>query len=173
MTTNAGPDPLIGPDGPHLLSGVTPDSRRVRPGDLYAALPGASHHRALSAVRAERGVTAAAMEVSSHALTLGRVEGTSYDVAVFTNLSQDHLDFHAGMEEYFAAKARFFSRGYARVGVVNTDDGYGRRLAGIAEIPITTFSATGDPAADWRARAGRGGAGGPPVPPRGPGGVEA
>ena len=53
----------------------------------------------------ERGVTAAAMEVSSHALALGRVAGTSYDVAVFTNLSQDHLDFHAGMDDYFAAKA--------------------------------------------------------------------
>ncbi len=58
---------------------------------------------------AERGVTAAAMEVSSHALALGRVAGTHYDVAVFTNLSQDHLDFHAGMEDYFAAKATLFT----------------------------------------------------------------
>ena len=58
---------------------------------------------------AERGVTAAAMEVSSHALALGRVAGTSYDVAVFTNLSQDHLDFHGNLEEYFAAKATLFT----------------------------------------------------------------
>ena len=53
----------------------------------------------------ERGVTAAAMEVSSHALALGRVSGTSYEVAVFTNLSQDHLDFHGTLEKYFAAKS--------------------------------------------------------------------
>ena len=58
---------------------------------------------------AERGVTAAAMEVSSHALALGRVEGTAFDVAIFTNLSQDHLDFHAGLEDYFEAKAALFT----------------------------------------------------------------
>ena len=54
---------------------------------------------------AERGVTAAAMEVSRHALALGRVSGTSYEVAIFTNLSQDHLDFHGDLDAYFAAKA--------------------------------------------------------------------
>ena len=56
-------------------------------------------------------MTAAAMEVSSHALALGRVAGTSYDVAVFTNLSQDHLDFHDGIDDYFAAKASLFTPG--------------------------------------------------------------
>jgi UDP-N-acetylmuramoyl-L-alanyl-D-glutamate--2,6-diaminopimelate ligase len=141
--------------------------------DSALTTPEATDLQALLAVMAERGVTAAAMEVSSHALTLGRVSGTSYDVAIFTNLSQDHLDFHASMEEYFTAKAAFFTRRYARVGVVNTDDGYGRRLAGSAQIPITTFSASGDPAADWRACDIRGGADGSIFRIVGPGGVEA
>ena len=57
----------------------------------------------------ERGVTAVAMEVSSHALALGRVDGTTFDVAVFTNLTEDHLDFHADLEDYFAAKASLFT----------------------------------------------------------------
>src|ERR1700755_3589986 len=61
--------------------------------------PEAPDLQALFAVMAERGVTAAAMEVSSHSLALGRVAGTRYDVALFTNLSQDHLDFHAGFED--------------------------------------------------------------------------
>jgi len=287
MVKTAGPGPLTGPDGPLLVSGVTHDSRRVRPGDLYAALPGSQNHgaqfcreaadagavavltnpsgresarrcglpvfvvsdprarlgevadwvyghpsgrllmlgvtgtsgktttayllesglrraghltglvggvetrvgeatltselttpeaadlQALLAVMAERGVTAAAMEVSSHALALGRVAGTSYDVAIFTNLSQDHLDFHGSLEEYFAAKATLFTPAYARVGVVNIDDVYGRRLAEEAPIPVTTFSAAGDPAADWRATDVRGGADGSIYRIIGPGGVEA
>ena len=70
--------------------------------------PEAPDLQALFAVMAERGVTAAAMEVSSHSLALGRVAGTSFDVAVFTNLSQDHLDFHADLEDYFRVKASLF-----------------------------------------------------------------
>jgi UDP-N-acetylmuramoyl-L-alanyl-D-glutamate--2,6-diaminopimelate ligase len=122
---------------------------------------------------AERGVTAAAMEVSSHALALGRVAGSAYDVAIFTNLSQDHLDFHGSLDEYFAAKATLFTPAYTRVGVVNTDDPYGRRLAETAPIPITTFSADGDPAASWRAVDVRTGADGSTFRIIGPGGVEA
>ena len=282
-----GPDPFTGPRGPLLVRGVTHDSRRVRPGDLYAALPGGQHHgaefcpdavsagavavltdpagreaarecgvpvfvvadprarlgevaswvyrhpsarllligvtgtsgkttttyllesalrraghltgliggvetriagetaesqlttpeaadlQALFATMAERGVTAAAMEVSSHALALGRVSGTSYEVAVFTNLSQDHLDFHGNLEKYFAAKSVLFAPGYARVGVVNVDDVHGRRLADGARIPVVTFSAEGDPDADWRATDVRGGADGSTFRIVGPGGVEA
>jgi UDP-N-acetylmuramoyl-L-alanyl-D-glutamate--2,6-diaminopimelate ligase len=286
MTTNAGPDPLIGPQGPLLVRGVTHDSRRVQPGDLYAALPGSQHHGArfcpaaaeagavavltdpagrdeavgcglpvfvvteprarlgevadwvyghpssrllligvtgtsgktttsyllesglsraghltgliggvetrvgsttaasalttpeatdlqgLFALMARRGVSAAAMEVSSHALSLGRVSGTSFDVVVFTNLSQDHLDFHGTMEDYFAAKATLFTPAYARTGVVNIDDPYGRRLADGVRIPVTTFSASGDPDADWRAVDVRCGADGSVWRVIGPGGVE-
>ena len=70
--------------------------------------PEAPDLQALFAVMAERGVDAVAMEVSSHALSLGRVDGTAFAVGAFTNLSQDHLDFHHDMEEYFAAKALLF-----------------------------------------------------------------
>jgi UDP-N-acetylmuramoyl-L-alanyl-D-glutamate--2,6-diaminopimelate ligase len=135
--------------------------------------PEATELQALLAVMVERGVSAASMEVSSHALALGRVSGTSYDVAVFTNLSQDHLDFHGSLDEYFAAKATLFSPWYARVGVVNIDDSHGRRLAEDSRIPVTTFSANGDPAADWRAEQVRGGADGSIFRIIGPGGVAA
>ncbi len=149
----------------------------TRVGDLTTAsrltTPEATDLQALFAVMASRGVTAAAMEVSSHALALGRVAGTSYDVAIFTNLSQDHLDFHGSLDEYFAAKATLFTPAYTRVGVVNTDDAYGRRLAEGARIPVTTFSAGGDPAADWRAIDVRTGADGSTFRIVGPGGVEA
>ncbi|HTT52939.1 MAG TPA: UDP-N-acetylmuramoyl-L-alanyl-D-glutamate--2,6-diaminopimelate ligase [Streptosporangiaceae bacterium] len=286
-TGRARPDPFAGPGGPVTVSGVAHDSRQVRPGDLYAALPGRQHHgaafcdaaadagavavltdpdgkslaahcglpvfvvadprarlgevaswvygdpssrlmligvtgtsgkstttfllesglrmsgqltglvggvesrvagevrpsllttpeatdlQALLAEMVQRGVTAAAMEVSSHALALGRVAGTSYDVAVFTNLSQDHLDFHSGMDDYFAAKASLFTPGYARIGVVNIDDAWGRKLAAAPKIPLTTFSADGQPAADWRAAGVRSGADGSSFRVIGPGGVSA
>jgi UDP-N-acetylmuramoyl-L-alanyl-D-glutamate--2,6-diaminopimelate ligase len=287
MTSPAERDPFTGPDGPPVLTGVTHDSRRVRPGDLYAALPGTRQHgaqycreaaragavavltdaggrelatacalpvfvltdvrarlgevaawiygqpsqrlllvgvtgtsgktttsyllesglrmsghltgliggvetrvgqlsapselttpeatdlQALFAVMAEQGVTAAAMEVSSHALALGRVDATAFDVAIFTNLSQDHLDFHASLDDYFAAKAALFTPRYARAGVVNIDDARGRELAGSATIPVTTVSAAGSPAADWRAADVRCGADGSAFRVVGPGGVEA
>jgi UDP-N-acetylmuramoyl-L-alanyl-D-glutamate--2,6-diaminopimelate ligase len=81
-----------------------------------------------------------AMEVSSHALALHRADAIHFDVALFTNLTQDHLDFHADMEEYFASKRRLFEIG-PRIVVVNVDDEYGRRLA--EEFGCTTFSAAG------------------------------
>jgi UDP-N-acetylmuramoyl-L-alanyl-D-glutamate--2,6-diaminopimelate ligase len=112
--------------------------------------PEAPDLQALFAVMRERGATAAAMEVSSHALALGRVDGTRFAVAAFTNLTQDHLDFHADMEDYFAAKARLFTPEHAAAGVVCVDDAYGERLAREAGVPVRTASATGR-AADWRA----------------------
>jgi len=135
--------------------------------------PEATDLQALFAVMAERKVTAAVMEVSSHALALGRVAGTSFEVAVFTNLSQDHLDFHQDMDSYFAAKAELFTPRYARSAVVNIDDPRGRRLAARAPIPVTTFSAAGRSDADWRAADVRGGADGSTFQVVGPGGVEA
>jgi len=86
------------------------------------------------------GHRAVAMEVSSHALTLHRVDGIVFDVAVFTNLGRDHLDFHGTVERYFAAKARLFSPDLARAGVANVDDTYGRLLMDAAEIPVTPYS---------------------------------
>ena len=79
------------------------------------------------------GDVACVMEVSSHALALRRADAIHWDVAVFTNLTQDHLDFHPTMEDYFAAKRRLFTAGSPVAAVVNIDDAYGRRLA--AELP--------------------------------------
>jgi UDP-N-acetylmuramoyl-L-alanyl-D-glutamate--2,6-diaminopimelate ligase len=81
----------------------------------------------LARFRAE-GRVAVAMEVSSHALVQHRVDAVCFAAAVFTNLSQDHLDYHATMEDYFEAKARLFAPGRAAVAVVNGDDPWGRRL---------------------------------------------
>ncbi|HEX6936865.1 MAG TPA: UDP-N-acetylmuramoyl-L-alanyl-D-glutamate--2,6-diaminopimelate ligase, partial [Actinomycetes bacterium] len=111
--------------------------------------PEAPDLQALLAVMRERGVTAVAMEVSSHALALGRVDGTVYDVAVFTNLTEDHLDFHADLEDYFAAKASLFTPAHARQAVVDVDDAYGARLAAQASVPVVTVSPSGG-VADWR-----------------------
>ena len=85
------------------------------------------------------GRRAVAMEVSSHALALHRVDGTRFAVAVFTNLGRDHLDLHGTIERYFAAKASLFTPGRAAVGVVNVDDVHGRQLADAAPIPIIPF----------------------------------
>jgi UDP-N-acetylmuramoyl-L-alanyl-D-glutamate--2,6-diaminopimelate ligase len=79
---------------------------------------------------------AVAMEVSSHALVQSRVEGIHFDVAVFTNLSHDHLDYHRTMEEYFEAKALLFTPSHALRGVVHGDDHWGRRLLARARIPM-------------------------------------
>jgi len=113
--------------------------------------PEATDLHALLATMVERGVGALAMEVSSHALALGRVNGVVFDVAMFTNLGSDHLDFHAGPEEYFRAKALLFTPAHTRAAVVNLDDPYGRRLAALPNVPTTTYAGSGDPAADWRA----------------------
>jgi UDP-N-acetylmuramoyl-L-alanyl-D-glutamate--2,6-diaminopimelate ligase len=93
----------------------------------------------LAAFAAE-GCRAVAMEVSSHALDRHRVDGTRFAVAVFTNLSHDHLDYHRTMEAYFAAKARLFTPELAAAAVVNLDDPYGRRLAGAAAVPTAGYA---------------------------------
>ncbi|MGW9029469.1 UDP-N-acetylmuramoyl-L-alanyl-D-glutamate--2,6-diaminopimelate ligase [Streptomyces sp. NPDC055722] len=113
--------------------------------------PEATDLQALFAVMRERGVEAVAMEVSSHALVLGRVDGCVFDIAVFTNLSPEHMEFHSDMEDYYRAKAQLFTRRRSRLGVVNHDDEYGRRLVKDADVPVVTYSAEGHPDADWRA----------------------
>jgi len=96
----------------------------------------------------EGGDEACAMEVSSHAMTLHRADAIHFDVVLFTNLTQDHLDFHADMEDYFLAKRKLFEGG-SRTRIVNVDDPYGRRLA--EEFDCLTFSAEGAEA-DYSAR---------------------
>jgi UDP-N-acetylmuramoyl-L-alanyl-D-glutamate--2,6-diaminopimelate ligase len=98
--------------------------------------PEASDLQHMLARMAQSGVSHCLMEVSSHGLHLGRLEGCQFDVGVFTNLTQDHLDYHGNLEDYFLAKRILFSRllpssvKTAPAAVVNLDDAYGRRLAG-------------------------------------------
>ncbi len=107
--------------------------------------PEAPQLHAMFALMVEQGVDAVVMEVSSHALALGRVDGVRFTVGAFTNLSQDHLDFHADLEDYFATKRRLFdaeSPIAARTSVICVDDDWGQRLAADLANPITV-STTG------------------------------
>ena len=108
--------------------------------------PEAPDVHALLALMLERGVTDVAMEVSSHALELGRVGGVDFEVGGFTNLSQDHLDFHPSMADYFAAKRKLFETGARPVVVV--DDEWGRSLAASLESASTVRTTSGD-GATW------------------------
>ncbi|CAJ1502087.1 UDP-N-acetylmuramoyl-L-alanyl-D-glutamate--2, 6-diaminopimelate ligase [[Mycobacterium] burgundiense] len=124
---------------------------RIDGTDVPSALttPEAPAVQALLALMAERGVDTAVMEVSSHALSLGRVDGVDFAVAGFTNLSRDHLDFHPTMADYFEAKARLFageSGLAARRAVICIDDDAGRAMAARTDDPVTV-STTGP--ADW------------------------
>jgi len=125
---------------------------RVAGADLKTALttPEAPDLHGLFAMMRERHVAACAMEVSSHALVMGRVDGVVFDVAVFTNLGRDHLDFHKDVEDYFAAKASLFTPERSRLGLVNVDDEHGRRLVDEARVPVRTFSPSGREA-HWQA----------------------
>ncbi|MDP9240033.1 MAG: UDP-N-acetylmuramoyl-L-alanyl-D-glutamate--2,6-diaminopimelate ligase [Actinomycetota bacterium] len=125
--------------------------------------------QALFAVMRERGVDSVAMEVSSHALALHRVDGTRFAAGLFTNLSQDHLDFHGDLETYFAAKAALFD-GRCAHEIVNIDDPYGRRLVRPATV---TVSAEGAPEAAWRATGIEHRSGGPAFEVYGPHGAHA
>ena len=93
---------------------------------------------------ADAGCTHVVMEVSSHALCLHRVDGVTFDVGVFTNLTQDHLDFHKTMEEYCRAKAMLFTK--SKVGAVNVDDPWAKEILAHATCPVITYSAKGQAA---------------------------
>ena len=148
-----------------LLEGGLDDGRRPRRGDRHGrhpdrpardvktalTTPEAPDLHALFAVMVEQGVTACAMEVSSHALVMGRVDGVVFDVAAFTNLGRDHLDFHADVEDYFAAKASLFT---PRAGPARADQRRRRVRPPAARRGDASrwrpSRATGQPA-DWRA----------------------
>jgi UDP-N-acetylmuramoyl-L-alanyl-D-glutamate--2,6-diaminopimelate ligase len=123
---------------------------RIAGHDVATALttPEAPDLHGLFAVMKEERVVACAMEVSSHALTLGRVDGVVFDVAVFLNLGRDHLDFHDDLEDYYRAKASLFTAARAKRALVNVDGEHGRRLARETDLPVETFSTQGG-TADW------------------------
>ncbi len=125
---------------------------RISGDDVKTSLttPEAPDLHGLFALMREREVAACCMEVSSHALVLGRVDGVVFDVAVFLNLGRDHLDFHHDVEDYYQAKASLFTPEHARLALINIDDEHGRRLAAETSLPVRTFSARGTDA-DWSA----------------------
>jgi UDP-N-acetylmuramoyl-L-alanyl-D-glutamate--2,6-diaminopimelate ligase len=121
----------------YVLPGTVEPASRTTPESIDL-------QRMLAAMR-DGGFKAASLEVSSHALVQKRVRGIEFDAAIFTNLTQDHLDYHGTMEEYFEAKALFFSHLAAQVrkkgkAVINSDDRYGRRLLDrITGVPVITY----------------------------------
>jgi UDP-N-acetylmuramoyl-L-alanyl-D-glutamate--2,6-diaminopimelate ligase len=114
-----------------------------RPEVVQRTTPEASDFQRLLARMADAGAQVAAVEVSSHALALGRVAGSRFAVAAFTNLSQDHLDFHPDMEAYYRAKASLFTPPLAERAVVWVDDPAGERLAAETPLPVTTVGRRG------------------------------
>jgi len=110
--------------------------------------PEADELQALAALMVERGNTHLAMEVSSIAIDQGRVNGAKYKVVAFSNLTQDHLDYHKSMDEYFNAKAKLFTSEYAQTAVINIDDPYGQKLNKISKITNKTVSRN-NVGADW------------------------
>ncbi|MFC7488356.1 UDP-N-acetylmuramoyl-L-alanyl-D-glutamate--2,6-diaminopimelate ligase [Knoellia sp. CPCC 206453] len=111
--------------------------------------PESTDLHAILAVMDERDTDTCVMEVSSHALSQHRVDGVVYDLSLFTNLSQDHLDFHADMEDYFSAKAMLFTPERSTRGLICVDDIWGRRLAEECGIPVTTLTTLEGQVADW------------------------
>ncbi|MFE6969864.1 UDP-N-acetylmuramoyl-L-alanyl-D-glutamate--2,6-diaminopimelate ligase [Isoptericola sp. NPDC057653] len=124
---------------------------RVLPSRLTT--PEAADLQALLAAMCEDEVRTLAMEVSSHSLSMHRVDGIEFGVVGFTNLSQDHLDFHGDLQSYFAAKASLFTPEHARRGVVVVDDVWGERMAAAAQVPVATLrtraARDGEAGADW------------------------
>ncbi|WP_028932994.1 UDP-N-acetylmuramoyl-L-alanyl-D-glutamate--2,6-diaminopimelate ligase [Pseudonocardia spinosispora] len=136
-----------------VTSGLIGTVRSTIAGERWGSsltTPEAPDLQALFAIMLERGVSHAAMEVSSHALAQHRVDGTRFAVGAFTNLSQDHLDYHHDMQSYFEAKALLFD-GRASVEVINADDEWARRLLSEDKPGQVTVSAAGRVDAGWRA----------------------
>jgi UDP-N-acetylmuramoyl-L-alanyl-D-glutamate--2,6-diaminopimelate ligase len=112
--------------------------------------PEASELHALLARMRESEARAVVVEVSAQALSYNRVSGIVFDVVAFTNLSHDHLDDYATMDDYFAAKLAFFEPEHGRRGVVSLDTDWGQRVVDNSRIPVTTVSAIAEADAQWR-----------------------
>ncbi|MFP5282649.1 MAG: UDP-N-acetylmuramoyl-L-alanyl-D-glutamate--2,6-diaminopimelate ligase, partial [Actinomycetes bacterium] len=157
---------LIGTIGFSIAGAPLPGTRST------VTTPESPDLQALLAVMAERGADTVAMEVSSHALALGRVEAIEFTACAFTNFGSDHLDFHGSVEAYWEAKASLFTRERTRRAVINLDDPRGSELADRARtggLTVTTLSLE-DPRADYHAEVVRPAAGQTEVSVRWPGG---
>src|SRR5437899_1220275 len=136
------PEKRVIGEPPRSVSSIAGDSRKVEPGACFVAVPGFKQDgRRFIPDAIRRG---AAMEVSSHALALARADGLAFDVAVFTNLTQDHLDFHGTLESYRLAKRRLFellaaSAKPTRTAVVNADDPAGASMVQGLDLDVLTF----------------------------------
>ncbi len=126
----------IGTLGPSTIGETAGGFKSTGP----ATTPESCDLQAMLAEKLRSGVGAVALEVSSHALVSHRVDATWFEVAVFTNLGRDHLDFHPSMDAYFEAKSMLFEPTRSRIGVVNSDDPWGRRLLETARIETRPFS---------------------------------
>jgi len=135
-----------------LVTGLSSTAER-HIGDLTVVsrltTPEASEMHALLARMKESEVRAVVLEVSAQALSRNRVDGIVFDVVAFTNLSHDHLDDYADMEEYLEAKASFFEPERGKRGVVSLDSPYGERVVGLSRIPVTSVSATPGVLGEW------------------------
>jgi UDP-N-acetylmuramoyl-L-alanyl-D-glutamate--2,6-diaminopimelate ligase len=133
-------------------TGLTSTAERHIAGEVIVSrltTPESTEMQALIARMREKGVTDVAIEVSAQALTQLRVDGLVFDVAGFTNLSHDHFDDYAGFDDYLSAKAKLFSKEKAKAAVVCLDTVYGKRIAELSEVPVTTISMNPEDGADW------------------------
>ncbi len=136
-------------------TGLTSTAERHIAGEVIVSrltTPESTEMQALIARMKEKGCTSVAIEVSAQALSQLRVDGLYFDVAGFTNLSHDHLDDYADMDEYLSAKVELFTARRAARGVVCLDSNYGYRFAEASQIPVVTFSSRPDRVADWNLR---------------------
>jgi len=134
------------------VTGLTSTAERHIAGEVIVSrltTPESTEMQALIARMREKGVTDVAIEVSAQALTQLRVDGLVFDVAGFTNLSHDHFDDYDGFDEYLEAKAKLFTKAKAKSAVVCLDTVYGKRIAELSEVPVTTVSMNPADQADW------------------------
>ncbi|MFZ4117385.1 MAG: Mur ligase family protein [Rhodoluna sp.] len=137
------------------VTGLTSTAERHIAGEVIVSrltTPESPEMQALIARMREKGVTDVAIEVSAQALTQLRVDGLVFDVAGFTNLSHDHFDDYDGFDDYLEAKAKLFTKAKSKCAVICLDTNYGKRIAELSEVPVTTVSMNPQTNSDWQVR---------------------